>query len=194
MCKFNPGNCRDLDYLDYLEATCAKLVGMRKDISALKECIPKLTTELDALRSELHTLTTEHNSTKSTRAALKTTLRDLSTDLQSVRHELAGDPSNRWLCKPVDCNTRVWLLAKQGAVEDEISTAERERDDQLIERALIVDKKAIVRDGIEQLEHDIVHYSCRLAELEEEAKFTGLQRRWGERKYDAIHELENAAR
>lgn len=194
MCKFNPGNFRDLDYLQYLETTCAKLVGMRKDITALKECIPKLATELDALRSELHTLTTEHHFTHTTRAALKTTLRDLTSDLQSVRHELAGDPSNRRLCKPVDCNTRVWLLAKQGALQDEISTAERQRDGQLIERALIVDKKAIVRDGIETLEHDIVHYTCRLAELEEEAKFTGLQRRWGERKYDGIHELENAAR
>lgn len=76
----------------------------------------------------------------------------------------------------------------------EIAAACSARDELLIKRALIVDKQQIVHDGIKLLEEGIAHATCKFAILEEENNFTGLQYRWGERKYNEIHELANAAR
>lgn len=107
MCLYSAGNPRDLDYLAYLEDTCAKLVTQHKEITAPQSSIPNLSTELGSLKNELHVLASEHKHTTTSRAALKASVRDLRTELHTVGHELAADPSSRSSKPAVGCATRV---------------------------------------------------------------------------------------
>ena len=107
----------------------------------------------------------------------------LEVEEKSIQHELGADV-NKTRSKPVDCNTRVWLLLKQGAVRDEIETAELERDDLLIDRELIQDKQEIVREGICIYQDDIARSCAKLAALQKEMDLTGFQYRRGVRKYE----------